>query len=212
MSDDAVLGKPMVEKEQELAPFIIEGARSSRSKCKLCRKKIEKEILRLGILIEGPYGTGYLWHHLNCAAKHRLDDVEEAYNQEAWKAANEVPAELPEIEELQKLNEEAQQKRRQQLTIPYIQIDPSGRAKCKNCGDLLEKGKLRIVLGREIEFGTQYRTMPIHVHPKCVLDELDAPNCNTSPEGFAVALQANSTSITNDQVRLALAEIGETKS
>ena len=184
MAEDAAPGAPAEEKEQELAPYVIEGARSSRSRCKSCRKKIEKGILRLGVLLEGPYGTGYLWHHLKCAAKRRIDDVEEAYDREAWKEAKEVPEEVPAIEELRKLNEEAQEKRKQQLTIPYVQVDPSGRAKCKNCGELLEKGNLRVVLGREIEFGTQYRTMPIHVHPKCVADELDAPNCNTSFRGF----------------------------
>ena len=73
--------------EPELPPFVIEGARSSRSKCKACRRKIDKGALRIGILIEGPYGTGYMWHHIKCAARRHLHRVEEAYELEAWKEA-----------------------------------------------------------------------------------------------------------------------------
>ena len=130
-------------------------------------------MLRLGVLIEGPYGIGYLWHHLTCAAKRRLDDVEEAYASEAWKQAKEPPEEYPTIEELRKVNEEAEEKRQARKQIPWFEVDPSGRAKCKNCGELMEKGSLRVVLGREVEFGSQYRTMPIHVHPACVAEEME---------------------------------------
>ena len=37
--------------EPELAPYVLESARSSRSKCRTCRRKIEKGKLRLGILL-----------------------------------------------------------------------------------------------------------------------------------------------------------------
>ena len=40
-----------------MAPYKIEAARSSRSKCRTCRKKIDKDLLRIGILLEGPSGT-----------------------------------------------------------------------------------------------------------------------------------------------------------
>ena len=45
---------------------------------------LNKDTLRLGILLEGPFGTGYLWHHLQCAARRRIEDVEAAYAQEAF--------------------------------------------------------------------------------------------------------------------------------
>ena len=115
---------PPAAPEPELAPYVIEGARSSRSKCKSCRKKIDKGVLRLGVLIEGPYGIGYLWHHLTCAAKRRLDDVEEAYASEAWKQAKEPPEEYPTIEELRKVNEEAEEKRQARKQIPWFEVRP----------------------------------------------------------------------------------------
>jgi hypothetical protein len=192
-----------------LPPYVIEGARSSRSKCKTCRKKIDKDVLRLGVLIEGPYGTGYLWHHLTCAAKRRLDDVEEAFASEAWKEAKEPPENVPSIEELRTLHEEAEEKRQSRQRIPYAEVDPSGRAKCKHCGEAMEKGSLRVVLGREIEFGNQFRTMPIHVHPACVAGEIVKEDCNTETDGFAASLRANSTGLADEQIASVLEGIGE---
>ena len=87
--------------EPELAPYLIEVARSSRSKCRTCKRKIEKDKLRLGILLEGPFGTGYLWHHLVCAARHRIEDVEAAYGQQAFTDG----LALPPLSELQALEE-----------------------------------------------------------------------------------------------------------
>jgi hypothetical protein len=194
---------------EPLPPYVIEGARSSRAKCKTCRKAIEKGVLRLGVLIEGPYGVGYLWHHLNCAAKRRLDDVEEAYAAEAWKEAKSPPESVPSIDELRKLNEEAEEKRQSRQRIPYVEVDPSGRAKCKHCAEPMEKGSLRVVLGREVEFGSQFRTMPIHVHPKCVTGELESEDCNTEAAGFAEALRANSQGLSSEQIDSVLEAIGE---
>jgi hypothetical protein len=191
------------------APYVIEGARSSRAKCKTCRKTIDKGVLRLGVLIEGPYGIGYLWHHLTCAAKRRLDDVEEAYASEAWKAAKEPPENVPTIEELRKVNEEAEEKRQSRPKLPFAEVDPSGRAKCKQCGEVMEKGSLRVVLGREIEFGSQYRTMPIQVHPGCVAAEIEREDCATESGGFADAVRVNSQGLTSEQIAAVLEAVGE---
>ena len=197
------------EPEPEKPAYIIEGARSAQAKCKSCRKKIDKGVLRLGVLIEGPFGLGHLWHHLTCAAKRRLEDVEEAYRIEAWQFAQDPPEEVPSIEELRKLHEEAEEKKEARKRIPYVEVDPSGRAKCKFCGEVMEKGSLRVVLGREIEFGSQYRTMPIHVHPRCVADELEKPDCGTEADGFARDLRANSEGLTEEQIDSVLSDVGE---
>jgi len=174
--------------QPELAPYMIEEARSSRSRCRSCRTKIDKGKLRLGILLEGPYGTGYLWHHLTCAAKRKLEDVEAAYEQRAWTEGVEVPP----LEELRALREKAQKKKAEQRDPPYVERAPSGRAKCKHCEELIEKGTLRVVLLREITFGNQVRGMPIHVHPRCVAAETLAEDCLTELEGLEDALRANS--------------------
>lgn len=178
--------------QEELAPYVIEGARSSRAKCKTCRRKIDRGALRIGFLIEGPFGTGYLWHHLNCAARRHFERVQEAYGLEAWKEAKEPPAKLPGLDKLEKLREQAEDRRRNRRNPPYAEIDPSGRARCKHCGEPMTKGEPRVVLGREVIFGSQTRVAPIHVHPGCVAAELQADDCATDADGFEAALKANS--------------------
>lgn len=183
------------EQAEQLPPFVIEGARSSRSKCKICRKAIQKETLRLGILIEGPFGTGYLWNHLKCAARRKFDKVEEAYAAEAWNEAKQPPRQVPPLEELSRLREEADVKRQQRKTIPYVELAPSGRSRCKQCGEPIEQGSPRVVLGRGIVFGNQERTAPVNVHPRCVNQELMHEESNTEGEGLDAQLRANSGEI-----------------
>jgi hypothetical protein len=194
--------------QEQLPPYVIEGARSSRSKCKTCRRKINQGVLRIGMLIEGPYGTGYMWHHLTCAARRQLDKVEEAYGLEAWKEAKDPPTKLPGLDKLRELSEKADEKRKQRKEIPYVEIDPSGRARCKHCGEPMEKGSLRVVLGREVEFGNQVRTSPITVHVGCVAAELEADGCATSREGLREALLENSEGLPTDSIERVIAEIG----
>jgi poly(ADP-ribose) polymerase-like protein len=181
--------------DPQLPAYVIEGARSNRASCKACRRKIDKGALRLGVLIEGPFGTGYLWFHLKCAAKRRIEDVEEAYASRAWAEGVEVPP----LESLRKLAEESEQERKAKPVAPYAERSPSGRAKCKQCGEALEQGALRIVVLREVQFGNQIRKGPITVHPRCVREALDAPDsAHGGPlerAGFLDALRANTLAL-----------------
>jgi hypothetical protein len=193
------------ENEEQLAPYLIEGSRSSRAGCKSCRRKIDKGVLRLGILIEGPFGQGYLWHHLTCAAKRRFEDVEQAYAAEAWGEGVEVPS----LEELGQLREKAAQAKAEKKQAPYVERAPSGRSKCKHCEGAIEKGELRVVLLREIVFGRQIRGTPINVHTRCVAAEIRAEDCMTEVEGFEEAVHANSSGTDPADIAEALTAIGE---
>lgn len=189
--------------EPELAPYLLESARSSRSKCRTCRRKIDKDTLRLGILLEGPFGTGYLWHHLTCAARRRLEDVEAAYEQQAFADGLQVPS----LAELQALKEKAEQARAERKELPYMERAPSGRSKCKNCGKAIDQDALRVVLAREVSFGNQVRATPINVHPECVHAELESEDCMTEVDGFEAQLRQNST-LESSVVDEAVAAIG----
>ena len=171
------------EVAEQLPNYVIEGARSNRSKCKVCRRAINKGTLRLGLLIDGHYGTGYLWHHLKCAARSRFESVQEAYEQEAWKEAKNPPENVPTLDELTKLREEAEDRKKSRKTIPYAEAAPSPRSKCKRCQESIEKGALRVILGRGVYFGNQVRTSPTIVHPRCVAEELQADDCMTEVGG-----------------------------
>ena len=194
---------------EQLPPYVIEGARSGRSRCKVCRRAINKDTLRLGVLIEGPYGTGYLWHHLTCAARRKFESVEEAYEIQAWNEAKTPPEDVPALDELRKIREDAEDRKRSRKPIPHAELAPSGRSKCKHCDETIEKDTLRVVLGRGVYFGSQVRTSPINVHPRCVASELQAEDCATEVEGLEAALRANSPELPADRLDRLIVEIGD---
>jgi hypothetical protein len=196
------------EVAEQLPLYVIEGARSGRSRCKICRRAIHKDNLRLGVLIEGPYGTGYLWHHLTCAARRRFENVEEAYGCEAWKHAKTPPDQVPNLDELRKIREQAEDRRRNRKPIPFAEVAPSGRSKCKHCDGPIEKGAIRVVLGRGIYFGSQVRTAPINVHPGCVASALQAEDCSTEAEGLEAAIRQNSAGVSVERLDELFAQIG----
>ena len=203
-SDDSTsAAAPEAGQEPELPPYAIEPARSSRSKCRTCKRKIEKDDLRIGVLLEGPYGTGYLWHHLKCAAKRRFEDVTAAYEQKAWSAGVEVPP----LAELEELMEAAAKKKADKKELPYAERDPSGRAKCKCCDEKIEKGSWRVVMGRNVEFYGQVRMGPVNVHARCVLRELDAEDtAHEEDEDFGALLRQHSTALSSEELGEVLAE------
>ena len=190
--------------EEPLPPYKIEYARSNRSKCKACKKAIDKGAVRIGIKIEGPFGEGYLWHHLACAAKRDLEQVEEAY-------AGDYTAEgveRPPLEELRALADKAEQKRKEKQTAPFVERAPSGRSKCHFCDEPIEQGAFRVVVLRSVEFYGQMRSGPIKVHPACVAATLAQADSATEVEGFAEAMRRNSR-LPETDVEAALTEIGE---
>lgn len=205
MSDQERESKPEEPAAQEqLAPYLIEQARSSRSKCKTCRKPIDKGLLRLGVLIEGPFGTGYMWHHLECAAKRQIASVEEAY------AGNfAAPGlTLPPIEGLRKLAEEAAEKKKDKQAVPFVERASTGRSKCAQCGEPIAQDAFRVALLRTVEFYGQVRAGPIKVHAECVGVALAEENSATDAEGIEEALRANSRVSAGD-LDAALEAIGE---
>lgn len=201
MSEDEVSND---EEEPELAAHKIENARSNRSKCKVCRKKIEQGTARFGIRIEGPFGQGYIWQHLRCAAGADFAAVKEAY--EAKIAEPDV--ELPPLDELEKHVVEADKRKKKKKEIPYAELDPSGRAKCKFSGETIPKGSFRVAVGKAVEFYGQTRTQAILILPQYVADALQADDSASEVDGFEEALRANSENLSEAQLAEVLEIIG----
>ncbi|MFN0241931.1 MAG: hypothetical protein ACKVWV_03490 [Planctomycetota bacterium] len=206
MSGDAAEGEvPLGDAEAavDLDPYKIELARSNRSKCKTCKKAIDKGVARIGVLIEGPFGVGYLWHHLKCLARRDIGLVEEAYAG-AYTAEG---VQKPPIEELRAVAEESAKKKEEKQEAPYVERAPSGRSKCAQCGEPVADASFRVVVLRSVEFYNQVRNGPIKVHPGCVAKALAEPNSATEVDGFADALRAN-TRLPKEDIEKALKEIG----
>jgi hypothetical protein len=193
--------------EESRPRYVIEGARSGRSRCKSCRRTIAKGALRIGILVDGPFGEGYLWHHLGCLARTRLKEVERAYELEAWTFAKTAPKNLPTLAELSSAQSKAKRQREQRRRVPYLEIAPSGRSRCKLCGANIAEGSVRVVLGREVSFGQQVRTAPVKVHPGCVQAELARDDSAVETDGLEQALRTNSEGMEEAVLEAALAQV-----
>jgi len=169
--------------------LLIEGARSSRARCKDCGAPIEKGGLRLGTLVEGAYGAAYVWEHLACAAARGFEKVAAAYAAEAWRHAEEPPGELPALEDLRALDRSPRPEPGAHPSLPYAEVAPDGRSRCKHCGERIPAGELRVVLEHRIPFGDGRRRVVLNVLPEHLGELLEASGRTDRDELVAAVLE-----------------------
>jgi hypothetical protein len=156
---------------------LIEAAKSGRSTCRTCQTLIEKGAIRFGFETAGFDGNpGHVWHHLACAAKRMPAQVKET-----------LPAfsgELPGRAEIEAILAAPPAKvAGGEKSYPFAERASTGRAKCMECGEAIEKGTFRIGVERDIEVMGVTRKGPGYYHPACA-KELG--------EGLLEKLKANS--------------------
>lgn len=139
---------------------VIEPATSGRAKCRGCGAKIAKGELRFGERLPNAFGEGEatLWFHPRCAAYKRPEPFLEALS---GRATGAVP--VPDRDALRAAAEVGIAHRR----LPRLagaDRAPTGRARCRCCRELIEKGEWRLVL----EFFDEYRFEPSgFIHTGC---------------------------------------------
>jgi hypothetical protein len=136
-------------------PDVIAVAPTSRSKCRGCERTIEKGTLRFGEADVNPFGEGETqrWFHLECGALRRP---------ERFGPALEATADVPNRDALVKLVQSGLEHPRL-VRIAGGEKAPSGRAHCRHCREMIEKGALRIAL--EIWEDGRFSPMgSIHAH------------------------------------------------
>src|SRR5262245_45220952 len=118
----------------------IEIAKTGRARCRTCREPIEKGALRSGEEQPSAYTDGmqWVWHHLTCAAKKKPALVQAALAT--------FEGEVPNRAELDALMAEADQTA---TTFPYAERATTGRARCQQCNQPIEKASLRVAFERE---------------------------------------------------------------
>src|SRR5262245_8715976 len=111
---------------------IIEPAKTSRSRCRHCRKDIEEGDLRFGSDIEGLYGDGgsaYSWFHLRCASQRMPDRLVVLLRRERGSRLRSMR-----IDGLDKLIAACDTAIKKNASpYPYGERSPSNRAKCIKC-------------------------------------------------------------------------------
>ena len=136
---------------------VIEPAASGRAKCRGCGERIDKSALRFGLVIDNPFreGEATYWFHLACGACRRSQEFTEALQTSAVEledrarlaAAAEAGAAHPRLQRL-----------------AGVQRDPSGRARCRQCRETIDKGAFRLQL--QIWEDTRFSAMGF-VHIGC---------------------------------------------
>lgn len=139
----------------------IEPAKTGRAGCRTCRQAIGKGELRFGEETLNAFsdsgGTTMQWHHLRCAAQKKPHELKEAL------AAFE--GEVPDREALDQLVREGELKVKP--AFPYIERSPSGRSKCIECGEPIEKGVLRAAVEQEVQAAGFMTKSARYLHLAC---------------------------------------------
>ena len=174
---------------------IIEPAKSGRAKCRSCKKAIEKGSLRLGEEILDPFGSGgttHVWHHVECAAEKKPDELKAAMADYA--------DEIPERAALEKKIADSQ-KKLPPGTFPYAENAPTGRSKCMACEESIAKDTLRVAIEREVDTGTFKTKGAGYLHPMCAADF-------TGDSAMFPKVKENSRELTKDQLAELEAALG----
>ncbi len=144
------------------ASHVIEPASSARAKCRGCGAKIAKGELRFGESVPNPFADGNttIWFHLDCGAHRRPEPFLEAL--EVWpeNPNDETIARLSVAAELGIAHPRA-------TRVAQLECSLSGRAKCRQCKELIAKDRLRI----KLEIFQDARFEPIgYIHLNCCSD------------------------------------------
>lgn len=164
---------------------VIEEAKSGRASCRTCKKAIAKGELRLGVETQTQFSDtpSLQWHHVLCAAAKLPVELKAALA--------EYPGTVPNRAELEAAMDEAVKKgSAKPAGFPYVDRAPTGRAKCMQCQQPIEKGALRVAVERELEVGANVTRGAGYLHPGCVAENLE--NVGGSVDELIEGLRTNS--------------------
>lgn len=145
---------------------VVELAPNGRARCRACGENLVKGEWRLGERAQNPFGEGETtyWFHVGCGARRRAAVFLAALDQA------EAAAERPEIAALLSTARFGSEHPRADR-IADVSEAPSGRARCRHCRELIEKGALRIVLS----IFKEGRFDPMgYLHDKCLTEYVGA--------------------------------------
>jgi ribosomal protein L37AE/L43A len=160
-------------------PHVIERAASGRAKCRGCNRTIAKGELRFGERQPNLFGEGEmtLWFHVPCAAYKRPAPFLEVLQTTAVENADRLaPA------------AELGVKHRRVPRINGAGRAPTGRARCRHCKALIERGAWRIAL----VYFEEFRFEPSgFVHASCAGEYFETTDLIERIKYFSPQLSAD---------------------
>jgi poly [ADP-ribose] polymerase len=166
-------------------PNVIEEAKSGRASCRTCRKPIAKGELRLGVEAQTQFSDApsLQWHHLLCAAGKLPAELKAALAEYAGDVPNRAEIDAA-------MEQSAKKAAAKPSAHPFVDQAPTGRAKCMQCEQPIDKGSFRVAVERELEIGGTATRGTGYLHPRCVVENLE--NVGGSLDDLITGLRANS--------------------
>lgn len=182
---------------------MIEVAKSGRAACRTCKNAIPKGELRFGEEFANQFSTdgemSFRWHHMKCAADkmpRKLKDAMDAFQ-----------GEISNRTELEALIEESSKKQKKSDAFPYVDLAPTGRAKCMQCRESIEKNAARVAVEREIDTGGMQTKGAGYLHPGCAAEYIEAAGQLTL-EDLIIGIRKHTTALSVEELDPVIAQIG----
>lgn len=161
----------------------IETAKTGRAGCRACKTPIPKGDLRFGEEVPNAFSASgemsFQWYHLPCAALKKPAQLKVALDA--------FTGEVPNKDELLKTLEESSKKLKPS-NYPYAERASTGRSRCQQCAEPIEKGKLRVAVEREVETASFRTAGAGYLHPRCAKEY-------TKDEQVLEKIKANATGL-----------------
>lgn len=160
---------------------IIELAKSARSSCRICRKKIEKDSIRIGVpspytLPDGKTVATYRYYHPKCVPYDRITEILEILASTSTIAPMEMNQVRETLENIQKQGSKGIEEQRRAKNKPFFEYSRSGRGTCRICENKIAKGIFRVAEPTKIDLtnGRQIFGQKLF-HVNCFLDSSSNP-------------------------------------
>jgi ribosomal protein L37AE/L43A len=164
---------------------MIEEAKSGRASCRTCKKAIAKGELRLGVETQTQFGDApaLQWHHVLCAAAKLPVELRAALDAYPGAVANRAELDAA-------MDAALKAGSAKPGGFPYVDRAPTGRARCMQCEQPIDKGAFRVAVERELTIGANVTRGAGYLHPRCVAANLD--NIGGSRDELIDGLRAHS--------------------
>ncbi|KFB53220.1 AGAP003230-PA-like protein [Anopheles sinensis] len=162
-------------------PFLAEYSKSNRASCRLCKQKIDKDVLRLAAMVQSPMHDSKIpqWYHEDCFFKKQRPKSEgdvahfEVLRYEDQKKIRDAIALSSEgiVAAASELKGKGKKRKAGEalfLKDYGVEYAPSGRAMCRGCEIKILKDEVRIKkVSYDTEVGMKYGGQALWYHAEC---------------------------------------------
>ncbi|KAF5305635.1 hypothetical protein FQR65_LT07716 [Abscondita terminalis] len=161
-------------------PYKVEYAKSGRASCRGCKNTIEKDVLRLAVMVQSPMFDGKVpnWYHSSCFFRKQrpktVDDIEH-FESLRWEDQESLKSKIGASSEIivpdqkgKKRDAKAVASKKSALKDFIIEYSKSSRALCRGCEQKIMKEEIRISKKDfETDVGKRYGGQDMWHHVSC---------------------------------------------